>query len=598
MSIVLSFLVFLASLFCSVTAYGGNTMEELINFLSSEKLEGRKPGQEGNSLATNFIKEKLETSGLVPLGRSYFQEFTIFTQMSKIGKNSFEFEGSSAEFQPISYSLNGELKNTAILFAGFGISIPKNDPELIYDDYQGVDAKGKIVAILTGDPGIGNLNSKFRKMQYQNYSSLFYKLKNAISHGARGIIIIQNPLNLPNYPLEEPLFFNNTEGGGSRFSIIAGRVTNNDINKYFPKEKKTIDIQKIISKGQTPHSFNLKINGNLSVELKKSTGRVSNIIGVKKGSDPSLQNEVVVIGAHMDHLGFGGESSMDPQGMGKIHNGADDNASGTALVLKLADKMANIKTKRTFVFSLFNAEEMGLLGSQHFVDMWASHTKDYGKIVAMLNYDMVGRYKDQLTVMGAGSSRTWSNLLALIESHLNIQIKDSLVGSSDHAPFIQKKIPSLLFTTGAHEDYHRSTDTSEKINIEAMKRLERLSLTFIQKIDAQSKLSYNPDFSTEEPGGGSNRGYGAHLGCVPEFGQADDIIGVVCMRASENSPAMGAGIISGDILVQIGTIEVKNIYDLTFALKYYRAGDEVEIAWKRGNSLLKQKIILKKSSRS
>lgn len=567
-------------------------MEEMIEYLSSSKLEGRKPGQAGNVLATNYIAELLSKSNLDFFDQDYFQEFTIFTKMSKIGVNSCLINNKKAEFQPISYSLNGKISNADIIFAGFGISVPKNDPNLKYDDYENVDVKDKVVAILTGDPGIGNLNSKFRQIEYQNYNNLFYKLKNAISHGARGVLIIHNPLSLDKYPHEKNLFFNNTEGGGSRFSILAGRISNAAINDFMPAGKTTWSIQKNISKTQKPESFSLNSKVNLNVELQKETGRVSNIIGVKIGNDPILKNEVIVLGAHMDHLGFGGESSMDPQGEGKIHFGADDNASGTSVVLKLAKDLKDSNLKRTYIFALFNAEEMGLLGSSYFVDNWTGFEKKFGKIVAMLNFDMVGRYTNSISLMGMGSSKEWSVIYPILkQSNINFVTKMSIVSSSDHVPFINNKTPALFFTTGAHEDYHRSTDTKEKINFTAMKELNKTVEHILNVIDIVPKIIFDTSFSSQDPSD-RNRGYGAHLGCVPDFGQADGVVGVVCMRASENSPAHSAGIASGDVLVQIGTIEIKNIYDLSFALKYYRAGDEIEIAWKRLETLFKQKIIL------
>ena len=160
-------------------------------------------------------------------------------------------------------------------------------------------------------------------------------------------------------------------------------------------------------------SFTLKKKVSLAINLKKKTGRVSNIVGMIEGSDPKLKKEVVVIGGHMDHLGFGGESSMEPGNQEKIHNGADDNASGTAMVLELAKKLNNLKHKRTYVFVLFNAEEMGLLGATHFVNMWAAHQEKYGEIKAMLNFDMVGRYQKELSIMGADSALEYKGLVKI-----------------------------------------------------------------------------------------------------------------------------------------------------------------------------------------
>lgn len=575
-----------------------DTMESIVSYLASDSLEGRKPGKDGNILATNYLVTQFEKLGLEPLANSYTQDFTIFTEMVKNGDNIFSSQSSlGSNFQPISYSLSGDIKDTQIVFAGFGISIPANDTKLTYDDYAGISVQDKIVIVFSGDPGIGNQTSVFRDPDYVNYRSLFYKLKNAIAHGAKGIIIVSDPMSLEHYPSEQNPIFSSSEGGGNRFSIISGRTTNEYLNALLKdKGVDSLSLQKHISKSQTPKSFLLGKNGSLSVHLKKKTGRVSNIVGVVKGNDPILSKEVIVIGGHMDHLGWGGDSSMDPSHEHKIHNGADDNASGTALVVKLASTVKKLNPKRTYVFVLFNAEEMGLLGSSHFVDMWARYEADYGKIVGMLNYDMVGRYSTELSIMGIDSSLEINKEVSKITSSLSLSLKSASVGSSDHASFINKKIPALFFTTGAHEDYHSSSDTTEKINFTAMTELAKNSLSLIKNLDKTAVIKFNPNYSSGDDAGRS-RGYGAHLGCVPEFGQSDDIIGVQCVRASEGSPALAAGIVPGDVVVQIGDVEIKSIYDLAFALKYYRAGDIVELAWKRADTLMKQTITLAKSRR-
>lgn len=567
-----------------------------LEYLSSDLLEGRKPGKPGNALAEDFLVKKFRDYGLKSIEGSYKQEFTIFTEMTKNGDNFFKFKGIDLAFEPISYSLSKNLSNKEIVFAGFGISIPTNDPKLVYDDYNGLDVTDKIVVVLTGDPGIGNPKSIFREADYQNYSSLFYKLKNAITKGASGIILVNDPLSNPEYPNEPDLYFNGSEGGGSRFSIVSGK-TSVKVLDHFLIKKSVIGIQKEIAKTQRPMSFSLGRKVNLAVNLKKKTGRVSNIVGMVPSTHGS--KEVIVIGAHMDHLGYGGESSLDPTGEAKIHNGADDNASGTSLVLELAKSLNNTSLKYNYVFALFNAEEMGLLGSSHFIELWQGRiAQNIGSVKAMLNFDMVGRYQNGVSIMGLGSAKTWESLLPKqTNTNFVLNKKSQAIGSSDHAVFLNQKIPALFFTTGAHEDYHRSSDTSEKINYNKLAQLINYSKSFLKNIDASSSIEFDPSYDIGGGSSGRDRGYGAHLGCVPEFGQSDDILGVVCMRASANSPAQKAGIIAGDILVQIGDIDIKSIYDLAFALKYYRAGDEVELGWKRDESLMKNKVVLAKSSR-
>lgn len=569
-----------------------------ISFFSASEQEGRKPGTQGNLATVNYIKTELQKMNLEYLSKSPLQEFTIFTEMKKNGENSFAVADELQNFEPLSYSLSGELKAKELVFAGFGISIPEGDEKLSYDDYKDLDVEGKVVVVFTGDPGIGNSESPFRSPDYVSYSSIHYKLNNAVKHKAAGLILINDPLSLESYPIGDEPVFRSSEGGGSRFSIIAGQSTNRFLNKVL--EKRNLDalqLQKKIAKATKPFSFSLNKNVDLKVSLKKLTGRVANVVAFKRGTDEKLSKEVVVIGGHLDHIGYGGSSSMEPGNELKIHHGADDNASGTALVLSLAAKISKLNTKRTYMFVFFNAEEMGLLGSAYFADMWARYKKDYGEMVAMLNFDMVGRYNKAYSVMGTGTSKQWKGILEAVPSYdFKFEFKESAVAASDHASFINKKVPSLFFTSGAHEDYHRSTDTEDKINYPAIFALERFGLDLVAEMDKAKKIEFNPEYSDGDDGG-RNRGYGAHLGCVPQFNQSDKIKGVLCMRASKDSPAEKAGIQPGDVLVQIGEVEINNIYDLSFALKYYRAGDKVEIAWKRKKKLIKARIVLKKSKR-
>ena len=575
-----------------------------VNYLASEELEGRKPGTAGDELAKKYIEDEFKKHNIAPLTENYRQEFTIFTGMEKNGPNflqAFSEDGTLFEealFQPLSYSLSSYLKNKPLVFAGFGISIPASDKNLTYDDYAGIDVQDKVVIIMSGDPGIGNKDSLFRKPEYHSYQNLYYKIKNAINHGAAGILVVNDPLSLPNYPEETTPHFNGNDGGGQRFSALSGLITNRWVNCLLTKKDlNTKKVQEKISQEQTPFSFEIEQKIHMKVSLKKNTGRVSNVVAYIPGTDPELKKQVIVLGAHFDHLGHGGESSMDRSQIGQIHPGADDNASGTAMVLSLAQLLSQRENKHSYVFALFNAEEVGLLGSRHFVSSWARHTEDKGSLYAMLNFDMIGRFQNEVSVMGTGTAKDWGSILKDIPSPIPFVAKRDALGASDHASFTEKNIPALFFTTGAHEDYHRVSDTPEKIQYQAMENIKSYAFALIKKMDDSSTLTFDENYNNSKPDQGRQRGYGAHLGCVPKFGQSDDIKGVVCTRTSADSPAMKAGVIAGDILIRIGDIDIKSVYDLAFALKYYRAGDEVEIEWKRDEKNIKAQITLAKSKR-
>lgn len=585
----------LTLLFSTLASAG--LMKDSLKYLSSDALEGRRAGSSANEVATQYVADQLKNLGVETFSGSYKQAFTIFTGMSKFGDNHLRVSGEAlTKFEPVAFSSSGDLHSKEMVFVGFGISIPKNDPKISYDDYDGLDVNNKIVVLMTGDPGVGNPQSPFRDPDYINYRTLIYKLKNAEQKGAAGVVILNDPLSLADPTNESDPVFNSRDGGGDRFALLAGKATLKWFNSY--SSTPVLDLQKKIASTGKPTSFKMGKQADLSVHMKRNTGRVSNVVGFIEGNDQTLSKEVIILGAHFDHLGMGGQSSMEPSNEPKIHNGADDNASGTAMLLHLAEKLSKKPMKRSVLFAFFNAEEIGLLGSKHLVSMWSRYEADYGKMVGMLNFDMVGRFDKEVALMGLATAHEWNDVLSTVTTKtIPIRTKKDAVGSSDHASFINADIPSLFYTTGAHSDYHRSTDDFHKIDLKSMVKIANHAEELIGKIAGDAvALTFDPD-SRNGGDPGRNRGYGAHLGCVPEFGQSDDIVGVLCVRTSPNSPAMGAGVQGGDILVQIGDIEIKTIYDLAFALKFYRAGDKVELAWKRGRTVMKKVVTLAKSRR-
>ena len=600
-------------------------LTEIISTLTSQEYEGRRAGTDGNQKAVQYLVNQLQRLEVptLPAFEQHLQSFTIFTKMLKNGENSIELKTEGPDgirfprFEPIAFSHSGQIENAPIVFAGFGISVPESDPDLRYDDYQSIQAKDKIVLVFTGDPGVGNRQSLFRNPKYMHYRSIHYKLNNAIQHGAKGLLIVQDPLSLENLDQEPELYFNATEGGGNRFDILAGQVQNQWVNAIFqaifraipqrylpPIPANTLLLQKEIADQQTPFSFELSpLSLDMNVNLTRETGRVANVVGFLEGQDPALKNEIIVLGAHFDHLGWGGSSSMEPDPSPKIHPGADDNASGTALVLDLMAQLKNRPHKRSYLCVFFNAEELGLLGSTHFVENWNALSEEYGKITAMLNFDMIGRFQNEVSIMGVGSAFEWKNYLEELtrqigtsperDQLLPMKFQKNAIGSSDHASFIQHKIPALFFTTGAHEDYHRSTDTVSKIDFPSLRKIEYFAEHLVTYLDNPKAVNFDPD-SPNDDGGERNRGYGSHLGCVPQFGDGEGVRGITCTRAVPGSPAEKAGIIAGDIIIQLGDIEIKNIYDLSFALKYYRPGDQLILVWKRGEEIFRKEITLVK----
>ncbi len=546
---------------------------------------------------------------------AFKQEFTVFVRMEKRGENSVKLHSPfnpdlpneilTPPFEPIAFSKSMALFQKQLVFAGYGISLPKGPDYFAYDDYELLNVKDKIVILFTNDPAIGNPHSPFRDVKYLNYRSLNYKLQNALKHEAAGVLIVQDPLRLTNQNPEDesPLYFNEAQGGGINIEIVSGLVKNSWLNyllTHFSSYKKTtVELQKTINETQQPLSFAFNdVNLDFNVNLVKQTGRVANVVAYLPGIDPLLKNEVVVIGAHLDHLGLGGNASMESDHSPKIHFGADDNASGCALSLELLKRLKREAHRNSYMVVFFNGEESGLLGSNYFVQNWNSEL--YGKIKFMLNFDMVGRFQKELSIIGTSSAYEWETTLdeiiraiATDESHVPYLYQKSSVGNSDHASFLNKKIPILFFTTGAHSDYHRSSDTFDKIDFTTMGKLSDMVERLLTLIENENRvITYNPDVISGDDGGGHSRGYGSYFGCVPQFGDTGSESGVVCTQTLPGSPSFKAGLRDNDRLIQMGEIPIKTIYDLSFVLKYYRPGDEIRVKYVRDGAQFETSVTL------
>jgi len=574
------------------------SVEELVE-LSSSDYEGRGVGTEGLQKARDFLQGKLQAAGIEPAFRlsdgsgSYLQPLQVFIGNDLGERNLFQ-EAAKGEFIPLAFSRSGKVENLAFVFAGFGISA-QQEGAVIYDDYAGLDVKGKVVMVLTGDPGTGNKDSFFRNPAFYHYSSPMYKVQNAELKGAAGIIFVRDPLSLNDGEVEGELRFQSRQGGGATVDILAGQITQAVAQKYLDRPLK--EIQETIAKTQKPLSFALTKNTSFEVDISRRVGSVENVAGFLPGNDPILRNEVIVVGAHYDHLGYGGDASMDPNKVGEVHPGADDNASGTQMVLNLARRWKNNPAhRRSIVVVFFTAEEIGLVGSKNFVTNLPLSAD--AKLVGMINLDMVGRLQDEkLSVLALRSGKEFSQYVDEANFEFNFQIVkgDSGFGSSDHASFLQLKVPSLFFTTGAHLDYHRPSDTAEKINVDGMKRIENFVYAVWRKIDASGGApTYDPAIEEGNEPSRPGRGYGVYFGSIPEMGGTEEIVGVLLQGARAGSPAEEAGLQKGDVLVGLGEIKVRNLQDLVFALRFYRPNEVVSVEWVRAGAKMKASVKLRK----
>ncbi len=586
------------TLFLSFLFVGAAPEGSLLERLARPEMEGRGVGTAGLAKARDLIVSEIEKRGWKPgfavkgrdwaVTESYLQPFRVFIGNHLGAGNRLGSGLVQRDFIPLAFSKSGSVASAELVFAGFGISL-RNAGDAVYDDYAGLDVKGKIVVVMLGDPATGAKNSVFRNPAFYQYSMPAYKVRNAELHGAAGIVLVRDPLSLP-AGAEPELRFLGHQGGGVNDDILAVQAKNAFVEHVLGVSLRT--LQEKIALEQKPASFFSGSKIPMAVDLVRDLGDVQNIAAYIEGSDPVLKNEVIVIGAHYDHLGYGGDSSLDPNGIGKVHPGADDNASGDQAVLLLGEKIAKAHTnKRSVLLMFFSAEEIGLLGSDNFVQNLA--LRDGQKIVMMLNLDMVGRLNEnKLSVLALKSGKEFRSLVEDTNKEFGFDLvtADSGFGSSDHASFLKMKIPSLFLTTGAHEDYHRPSDTADKINWDGLLRVDDFAYSIWQKIDGMANApTYDPS-SEDEISKPRDHGYGVYFGSIPEFAQGEDVVGVLLQGTLKDSPAEKAGLKQGDIITAFGEITIRNLYDLVFALRYYRPNDEVTVVWTRNGVKMEAKV--------
>jgi aminopeptidase YwaD len=574
-----------------------------IKFLASPEMKGRDSGSPELEKAAQYIAGYFKADGLKPLdGKSYLQAFEVTTS-AKLGKtNRFDFTaGTDAEslqtgkeFVPINFSARGKASG-GVVFAGYGITAP----EYNYDDYAGIDVHGKFVVVLQHEPQEYDEKSIFDGKVYTDHAQTYSKASNARKHGAAGVILVWDHVNHASGSASENTKEQLEAFGGTNGPTDAGilfvQVKETVVESWLRNAGKDLmDIEKGINADLKPRSFaipGVEVRENVDVERVVKT--VHNVVGYL----PGQTDEYVIIGAHYDHLGLGGPYSLAPSLNGTVHPGADDNASGTSGVIELARHFSALpKPKRGIVFMTFAGEELGLLGSGYYVN----HPElPLDKAVAMINMDMIGRVRDgKLYIGGAGTGTTLRQDLDAVtpRSPLHIDYSDnSGYGSSDHAEFTTKQVPVLFFFSGLHADYHKPSDTWEKIDANAAIEVVKLVADVADRLDSDTG---RPQFirveEKENPHGGvvsgSGSGYGPYFGSIPDF--AEPPRGVRFADITPGSPADKAGLKAGDILVKFGSDAIQNLYDFTYALRAHKAGEEVEVEVLRGTGSLIAKVQL------
>jgi hypothetical protein len=552
-----------------------------IKALSAPEMEGRGAGTKGLTRAQHLIEKRYKELGLDPAGvNGYTQPFTVITGARLKHDNHFvaEVAGSKRElkinhdFVPFSFSDSGQIA-APLVFAGYGATAE----EFHYDDYEGLDVKDKIVVVLRYEPS--GFAEKSGNHGLTRHSQLVTKAINARNHGAKAVIVVNGKLGGGE---EDLLTRFGSVSGPENTGVVMLQVKNVAAESWFQSAGKSLkQVQEQIDSGTKPDSFAFPDALHLSfhVDIETTRATVNNVLAWL----PGQTDEYVIIGAHYDHLGRGNFDSLAPSQIGQIHPGADDNASGTAGVLELARLLAPQRgqLKRSILFMNFAGEELGLLGSAAWVK---DPTHPLAKAVAMLNMDMIGRIKDdKVYIGGVGTGSTFKAILEQAQKETPFKIEYSAGGysSSDHTSFVTKKIPVLFFFSGLHSDYHKPSDTWDKINgRSAAQLLDLVGNVAVQLANAQEAPAFKVVAEDKPPAGGGGSGYGPYFGSIPDFGQTEN--GVKFSDVKPNSPAAKAGLKAGDILVQFGDKPIKNLYDFTDALRRSKVGDIVEVKVLRG----------------
>ncbi len=558
-----------------------------IKYLASDELEGRGVGTKGLDLAAEYVREQFKRAGLKPAvaGESFFQEFEL-PNGSRLGQtNRLTLNGPNGktielafnkDFIPIALSGTGRF-DAPLVFAGYGITAP----EFNYDDYADADVKGKVVVVMRHEPvqtEDENPHAPFLGKADTQHAAIKRKAANAARHGAAAILIVTDPYSLRSQP--DKLFEFGYGEEWRTLSIPLAQITRSVADTILKSGagKTLADFEAAIDAGLKPQTAEIKgwrCTGEITVEQKQA--KVKNVLGVLEGRDPRA-DETIVIGAHMDHLGYGESGTLAP-GVKEIHNGADDNASGTTGVIELARRLArrDQPLARRVLFATFTGEERGLLGSEHYVKNPAVPLE---KTVTMINLDMIGRLKNEkLIVEGVGTAKEFRPLVESLNSTRRFKLSPvtSGIGPSDQTSFYQKRIPVLFFWTDYHPDYHRPSDDWDKISLEGLDRVIGLvEDVAVELANAESR----PEFietPMKAPAGAAADACGErpYLGSIPAFGEEVD--GVLLTGVSPGSPAEKAGIRAGDTIVQFGAIEVHSLQDLQVALTSHKPGETVKV---------------------
>ena len=559
---------------------------EVSSKLATDDMEGRGLGTAGNAKAAALIAQWMDGMGLAapPTGRT--QPFEARIGVTLGDKNLLDGAAPGAGWTPLGISKSGNFKGD-VVFAGYGIRAK----ELGYDDYDGLDVKGKVVLAMRFEPGEDVEASPFDGKRPTRYSDLRTKAIVAREAGATALFLV-SPAKAPDEPDSLPPL--RTMGPQSDAGIPVLQISRATAERWLGGSLAA--AQATIDAGYKPASRGLPgITTAGQVDLRPVTAPTQNVVGVRPGQG-ALAEQIVVLGAHYDHLGHGGAGSFQPD-VAAIHNGADDNASGVAGILCAAKRLTKATPdradRRTVVVVAFSAEEIGLGGSGLYVQKPLVGTM--ATTAAMVNLDMVGRLRDQkLSVLGTDSAPGWAGLLAtagLAVPSLVVNSGGDGYGPSDQSSFYAEGVPVAHLFTGAHEQYHTPEDDAALLNNVGGGEIVAFTEALVTAATRGDRLTYVR--TAAAPMSGDSRGYGAYFGSVPDYSTMEAKTGGVKLSdVRKGSPAEKAGLQKGDVITGMAGTSVQNLYDMTFVLREHRAGETIEVVFQRGGVEQKKKATL------
>lgn len=603
-----------------------------VDYLTRPELGGRLTGTEGERRATAYVAAYLESLGFEPAGQNdtFFQAFDFPAGASLTKSNTMELDGKSLgisrQWRPLSFSQTGQIDPAEIVFAGYGMVVPASEDHEEYDSYVHLDVAGKWVLVFRDMPQ--DITPE-KRQQMARYSAPRRKATIARDRGAAGIIFVAGPTS----KVTRKMIPFDANASSANISIAAVSVTDGVATELFKaSDKEMADVQKLFDDGSMQMGFPLgevTLGGSIGIERKTGTGR--NVIArLPASTESEISDQVVIVGAHIDHLGngAGGSSLARDDEREQIHVGADDNASGVAAMLEIAQYVANeqrsgrLKTKRDLVIGAWSGEELGLFGSQAYVDAYhelnpdapqpdsaapADHNLSHAvahahgtsptavpltaAVATYLNLDMVGRLQEKLIIQGLGSSPNFAGIIRRRNGFVGLNLtldKKSTGLPTDASAFVAREIPILSAFTGAHEDYHTPRDTPDKLNYEGAAQISNLFALLARDILVSDTA---PPFVLDE---GKQEdtprvNLRAYLGTIPDYA-GGDVKGLKLSGVAKDGPAAAAGVQGGDVITELAGRKIEDIYDYTYAIEALKIGEEVKIVVQRGEKSVELKL--------